>query len=86
MQVENGVDSPNNKDSTLFGPETSAKENLEKTLEYMKSALDDISKRVKKFCCPSVEAGTKVREEDIYMNGSAIVKDLVVLEGSLEEK
>lgn len=85
MQVEKRVGPPKNKVSALVGPELSAKENLEKTLEHMKSALDDISEQVKKFNCSRVQAGNIVRE-DISMNGSVEVKDLLVLDGSLEKK
>lgn len=54
----------------------------------MKSALDEICERVNKLYSPSVQAGTDVREKGtkLSVNGSVIVKDLLVYDGSLEGK
>ena len=85
MQVGKRVGPPKNKDNTLVGPELSVKETVEKTLEHMKSALDDISEQMRKFKCPSV-AEVKTFDENISMNSSVVVKDLLVLDGTLDMK
>jgi len=61
------------------------KETVEKTLEHMKSALDDICEQMRKFKCPSV-AEVKTFDENISMNSSVVVKDLLVLDGTLDMK
>ena len=65
MQVGKRVGPPKNKDNTLVGPELSVKETVGKTLEHMKSALDDINEEMRKFKCPSV-AEVKTFDENIH--------------------
>ena len=61
------------------------KETVGKTLEHMKSVLDDIREQMRKLKCPSV-AEVKTFDENISMNSSVVVKDLLVLDGTLDMK
>ena len=85
MQVGKRLGPPTNKDNTLVGPELSVTETVEKTLEHMESVLDDIREQMRKLKCPSV-AEIKTFDENISMNSSVVVKDLLVLDGTLEMK
>ena len=61
---------------------------LEKTLEHVKSTVDDMRLEVKRVCRPNVESNTTVREssEGIPIDEPVPMEDLIVLDGSLDGK
>ena len=71
-----------------MGPENSAIETIQKTLEQLKSAVEDIKKHSESEGCPNVEANTTTPQvcNKVAIDDPIPVEDLIVLDGLLEGK